>query len=192
MTRRQPNWRASRYEHRSAVEQPQPIGSFPNRDLALAAVPDPYGIESRKPVRVTVNLDALDRLLQARRIGPGEYAAGRGYQRLLEIRLGSPALDGAGVRNSSHDDLVVRSIARASIVDVELKRIRQLIGARSERLLKAVLIDTNPNTGRCWTLQELAMLAGSKTSKYLVFALSQRLVDALQDLAARWRAVTLE
>jgi hypothetical protein len=189
--RKIPNWRASRFETRGSVEQAQPLGSYPNRDLANAAVPDPYQLETRKPVRVTVVLDALDRLLIARRIGPGEYAAGRSYQRLLEISLGAPALEGGGVRSSHADDLVVRSIARAGRVNSELIRIRRLIGARSERLLRAILIEANPNTGQAWTLTELTLLSGS-SSKYLIFALSQRLVESLHDLAAFWRGTRLD
>jgi hypothetical protein len=188
---RRTNWRASRFEQRHAVEQAQPLGLYPNRDLALAAVPDPYQLETRRPVRVTVALDALDRLLMARRIGPGEYAAGRSYQRLLEISLGGPALEGGGVRSAQADDLVVRSIARAGRTQAELTRIRKLIGLRSERLLRAVLVEANPNTGQAWTLTELTQLTGS-SSKYLIFALSQRLVDALHDLAAFWRGTKLE
>jgi hypothetical protein len=188
------NWRASRFEQRHPVEQAQPVGAYLNRDLALAAVPDPYQLETRRPVRVTVALDALDRLLMARRIGPGEYAAGRCYQRLLEISLGGPALGGGGVRSPFADDLVVRSIARAGHINSELIRIRKLVGARAERLLKAVLIETNPNTGQTWTFNELArqQWPGGKAYKYLAFALSQSLVDALHDLAAFWRSTRLE
>jgi hypothetical protein len=188
--RKTPNWRASRFEQRHPIEQPQPVGPYLNRDLVLAAAPDPYGLETR-PVRVTVALDALDRLLQARRIGPGEYAAGRSYQRLLEISLGAPALEGSGVRSSHADDLVVRSIARAGRVNSELIRIRRLIGARSERLLRAVLVEANPNTGQAWTLTELVQLTGL-SNKYRIFALSQRLVEALHDLAAFWRGTRLD
>jgi hypothetical protein len=184
-------WQASRFEQRHPVEQPQPVGSYPNRELALAAVADPYHLETRRKVRVTVALDTLDRLLQARRIGPGEYAAGRCYQRLLEISLGGPALGGAGVRSAFADDLVVRAIVRAGRIQAELTRIHRLIGKRSERLLKAVLVEANPNTGQAWTLTELTLLNGS-SSKYLTFALSQRLVDALHDLAAFWRGTRLE
>jgi hypothetical protein len=184
------SWKASRFEQRQAVEQPQPVGLYPNRDLALAAVPDPYKFDKR-PVRVTVALDVLDRLLMARRIGPGEYAAGRCYQRLLEISLGGPALEGGGVRSSQADDLVVRSIVRAERVNSELTRIRTLIGLRSERLLRAVLVEANPDTSQAWTLTELVQLTGGN-SKYRIFALSQRLVEALHDLAAFWQGTRLE
>lgn len=173
------NWRASRFGQRSAVEQPQPVGKFPNRDLALAAVPDPYGLD-RRPVRVTVSLDVLDRLLKARRIGPGAHAAGRAYQRLLEIASGGSALEAGGVRNATGDDLVVRAIVKAEMVSHELTLIHQIIGQRSERLLHAVLIER----------RTLANLAGA--GKHRVFALSQRLVDSLEDLAAYWHAVQLE
>jgi hypothetical protein len=196
MARSHTNWKASRFEQRQAVEQPQPVGLYPNRDLALAAVPDPYQLETRKPVRVTVALDVLDRLLMARRIGPGEYAAGRCYQRLLEISLGGPALEGGGVRSSQADDLVVRSIVRAERVNSELVCIRKLIGQRSERLLRAILVEANPNTGQAWTVGELALIdalvRNRRTSKYLIFALSQRLVDDLHALAAFWRGTRLE
>lgn len=173
------NWRASRFEQRSAIEQPQPVGNYPNRDLALAAVPDPYQL-AIMPVRVTVATDTLDRLLKARRIGPGAHAAGRAYQRLLEIASGSSALDAAGVRNASRDDLIVRAIVKAGMVSHELKLIHEIIGQRSERLLHAVLIER----------RNLAELAGA--GKHRVFALSQRLVESLEDLAAYWRAVQLE
>lgn len=173
------NWRASRFEQRSAIEQQQPVGPYLNRDLALAAVPDPYQLAT-KPVRVTVATDALDRLLKARRIGPGAHAAGRAYQRLLEIANGASALDAGGVRNASNDDLVVRAIVKAEMVSHELTLIHQIIGQRSERLLHAVLIDQ----------RTLADLAGA--GKHRVFALSQRLVEALEDLATYWRAVQLE
>lgn len=179
------NWQASRYGRRQVVEQPQPVGDFPNRELALAAVPDPYQLGS-KPVRVTVNLDTLDRLLQARRIGPGEYAAGRAYQRLLEISMGASALDAGGVRSASADDLVVRVISKAVMVDLELKRIRQLISPRSERLLRATLIELNPNTGQCYTLGDLAI------TRRHASALAQRLIDALEDMAAHWHKTRLD
>ena len=193
MTPRRVNWKASRFEHKQAIEQPQPSGDYRNRELALAAVPDPYGFD-RRPVRVTVAVDVIDKLLIARRIGPGEYAAGRSYQRLLEISLGAPALEGGGVKSSQADDLVVRSITRAGRVNSELQRIRKLIGLRSERLLRAVLIEANPNTGLNWTLYELArqQWPGGKAHKYLAFALSQNLVDALQDLAAFWHGTKLD
>lgn len=171
-----------------AIAQAQPQGRFRNRELAPAAVADPYGLETRRRVKVMVALDALDRLLMARRIGPGEHAAGRTYQRLLEIHLGAPALDGAGVRNAHSDDMIARAIERAGMILVELVRIRRLIGSRSERLLRLVLAELNPDTGRSWTLEEIARLTGAP-SKHRVFAVSQRLVEALQDLAGHWHAV---
>ena len=187
MSRRAP----SRFERlEDAVRQPQPVGPF-NRAVAQAAVADPYGLETRRRVRVTIAIDTLDRLLMARRIGPGEHAAGRTYQRLLEIHLGAPALNGGGVRNAHADDMIVRAIERAGMILVELVRIRRMIGARSERLLRLVLVELNPQTGRGWTLEEIAALSGS-AGKHRVYALSQRLVEALEDLAAHWRAVEHE
>jgi hypothetical protein len=188
----------------AAAPQAQPIGPTANRQLAPAAVRDPYGIEvpargrEARRVRVTVNLDALDRLLQARRIGPGEHAAGRTYQRLLEISLGASALarleagPRGGVRTAHSDDILARSLELAGLVLVELVRIRRLVGARSERLLRCVLVEPNPNTGRGWTLEELATAQGGSNAKHRIFALSQRLVEALEDLAAHWRAVEIE
>jgi hypothetical protein len=184
---------ASKFERlEAAAPQAQPIGPTANRQLAPAAVADPYGMEQRRRVRVTVNLDALDRLLQARRIGPGEHAAGRTYQRLLEISLGGSALDGGGVRTAHSDDILARAYERAGLVLVELVRIRRLVGARSEQLLRSVLVEPNPNTGRGWTLEELAMAQSGSNAKHRVFALSQRLVEALEDLARHWRAVEIE
>jgi hypothetical protein len=184
---------SSKFEHlERAAPQAQPIGPTANRQLAPAAVRDPYGLEQRRRVRVTVNLDALDRLLQARRIGPGEHAAGRTYQRLLEISLGGSALDGGGVRTAHSDDILARAYERAGLVLVELVRIRRLVGARSEQLLRSVLVEPNPNTGRGWTLEELVAAQGAGNAKHRVFALSQRLVEALEDLAKHWRAVELE
>jgi hypothetical protein len=174
-----------------AIPQAQPEGRYLNRALAPAAVADPYGLERRRRVRVTIALDALDRLLMARRISTGEHAAGRTYQRLLEIHLGGPALDGGGVRSAHSDDIVVKAILRAGLVLVELVRIRRHIGERSERLLRLVLAESNPNTGRGWTLEEIAASMGP-TGKHRVFAISQRLVEALEDLATHWRRVTWE
>jgi hypothetical protein len=70
---------------------------------------------------------------------------------------------------------------------VEMTRVRRLIGERSER----VLIELNPDTGRSWSLDEIAATSGS-TGKHRVFALSRRLVEALEDLAKHWRRVTWE
>lgn len=178
-----------------AIEQQPLNGSWPNRVLARAAVADPYGIvEEGRRVRVTVNMDVLDRLWRAGRIGPGEYAAGRTYQRLLEVSLGGKALDGAGVRIAHSDDMLAKAFERAGMVLVELVRIRRRVGWRSERLLRLVLIELNPNTGRSWTLEELAGLSlrGGSVNKARIFAVSQRLVDTLEDLAAHWHAVEVE
>jgi hypothetical protein len=174
-----------------AVPQAQPEGRYLNQVLAPAAVADPYGLERRRRVRVTVSLDVLDRLLMARRITVSEHAAGRTYQRLLEIHLGGPALDGGGVRSAHSDDIIARAIERAGLVLVELVRIRRRIGERSERLLRSVLAEINPDTGRSWTLEEIAA-ANGPAGKHRIFAMSQRLVEALEDLAAHWRAVTWE
>jgi hypothetical protein len=174
-----------------AIGQAQPAGRHLNQALAPAAVADPYGLERRRRVRVTIALDVLDRLLMARRITTSEHAAGRTYQRLLEIHLGGPALDGSGVRTAHSDDIVVKAILRAGLVLVELVRIRRHIGERSERLLHQVLAEINPNTGRGWTLEEIAASLGP-TGKHRVFAISQRLVEALEDLATHWRRVTWE
>ena len=181
----------SKFERlRGDIPQPDPEGPLPGRELARAAVADPYRL-TRRRVRVTVALDTLDRLLRAGRIAPGEHAAGRTYQRLLEVHLGASALDGAGVRVAHSDDLVVKAIMRTGLVLVEMVRIRRRIGERSERLLRTVLVETNPDTGRCWTLEEIAAATGP-AGKHRVFAMSQRLVEALEDLAAHWRCVTWE
>jgi hypothetical protein len=174
-----------------AVEQPQPLGAFPNRVLVAAAVADPYGIERRRKVRVTIAVDTLDRLLMARRIGPGEHAAGRTYQRLLEISLGGSSLEGGGVRTAQADDIIAKAIERAGRVHVQLSSIRRRIGWRSERLLRQVLVELNPNTGHSWTLAELAELDGG-SGKQRAFAVAQRLVETLEDLAAHWRGVRLD
>jgi hypothetical protein len=182
----------SKFEQLSAaIGQPQPEGRYRNQVLASAAVADPYGLERRRRVRVTIALDALDRLLMARRISSSEHAAGRTYQRLLEIHLGGPALEGSGVRSAHSDDIVVKAILRAGLVLIELVRIRRYIGERSERLLHLVLAELNPDTGRGWTLEEIAAASGP-SGKHRVFAVSQRLVEALADLATHWRAVTWE
>jgi hypothetical protein len=174
-----------------AIAQPEPVGLFPNRVLAAGAVADPYGIERRRKVRVTIAVDTLDRLLMARRIGPGEHAAGRTYQRLLEISLGGSALEGGGVRTAQADDIIAKAIERAGKVEVQLSSIRRRIGWRSERLLRQVLVEANPNTGLGWTLNELAQQDGG-LGKHHAFALSQRLVETLEDLAAHWRGVRID
>ena len=185
MTRQQ-NWRASRYGQRNVIEQPLPNVEPRNRDLAVGAVPDPYGL-SRRPVKVVIDRDVLDRLLQAKRIGPGQYAAGRCFQRLLEIHLGGAALEGGGVRTASRDDLLARILERSAITVAELQRIRERIGWRSERLLKTLLIELNPNTRRAWTFDEL--VNGDRRKAY---ALSERVCEALEDLSRHWGGVSLD
>ena len=186
-----PDWRASRYEGlRKAIAQQEPARDLPNRDYLAAAVPDPHQLTQRK-VKVLVNADSLDRLLHARRIGPGEFHAGRAYQRLLEISLGAKSLEGAGVGRGQSDDMVVRVIERARRISSELQRVRILIGYRSEHLLRLVLIETHPSTRLPWTLEQIASMSGS-AAKHRVFAISQRLVESLEDLAEHWRAVRLD
>jgi hypothetical protein len=49
-----------------------------------------------------------------------------------------------------------------------------------------VLVGLNPDTVLSWTLEEIAATSG-QAGKRQTFALSRRLVEALEDLAARWR-----
>jgi hypothetical protein len=192
MARKHPeDWQRARFERvREALAQQS--ASTPRADqtnLVEGAVRDP-GQADGKRVRVTINADILDRLFKARRIGQAEYSAGRTYQRLLEMKAGAPALDGGGVKIAQGDDLLARIMERATLVQRELERIQNLIGARSERLLRQALVELNPNSGAPWTLDELAGPRDNQRAH--AFAIGQRIVECLEDLAAHWRAVRLD
>jgi len=183
---------AQRFELKGAIEQAQGEPPAQNRNLMQAAVADPHGLDER-PVRVTINGDVLDTLHRARRIGAGAYAAGRTYQRLLEVSLAAPGIvvaagGTAGSAPAHRDEAFARMLQRAVICGLELTRIRRLIGKRSEALLRCLLLELNPNTNRPWTLEQIAQ----SRSKHKIYAVSSRVCEALEDLAEHWVRVEVD
>lgn len=164
-----------------------------NRHLIEGAVRDPVEGDRRR-IRLKVNADVLDRELHAGRIDEGQYAAGRAYQRLFEISMGSKALDGTGTRDraSVRDDHIVRQMERAEKSIAELGVISNLIGLSAAMLIRQMLVERNLHTGKAWAFDELARSLAGTATREVVGELTQAFGVALAKMAGKWDLVKID